>query len=162
MVEMILGIFALGASDRVRGSGWFWNSHFLGMIGMGAATGLLLGLHGVTLVYVIAAVAIGAAPGWGNPLGAAFDNRPMGTNYEWWQRGITRTNAFLALTTRGAMWGVLLIPVSPGAACAYLISFVVAPYLARTLFPRNSIVDTWGIMEFCRGVLTGLLIALFT
>ena len=104
MVSLIW-IFGLSLLDRVRGSGWCAHCHLYGMLGMGLVTAALLGAHGWIATYVVAAVMLGAAPGWGNPLGAALDGRPMGAAYEWWQVGILRRSTLAALLFRGAMWG---------------------------------------------------------
>lgn len=148
----ILSILALGLFDRIRGSGWFAYGRDIGLIGMGIVVALLLNATGWTMLYAVSAVAIGGAPGWGNPLGAAYDGRPMGTNYEWWQIGPWRDSTFAALVTRGFMWGVLLWPVSVAACVAFTVAFAAAPYLARWLkLP-------WAWMEFSRGALVAFLI----
>src|SRR5512139_2099452 len=107
----IFAIILMGMFDRMRGGGWFPYAHGVGMAGMGVVTAYLLGAHGWVIPYIVAAVMLGAAPGWGNPLFAAFDKRPMEHNhYEWWQVGILRKNTFSAVAFRGAMWGTLLAP----------------------------------------------------
>lgn len=144
---------ALGLFDRIRGSGWFTYGRDIGLIGMGVVVAMLLNVTGWTMLYVVSAVAIGGAPGWGNPLGAAYDGRPMErNNYEWWQIGPWRESTLAALVTRGFMWGVLLWPVSIAATVAFTGAFASAPYLARWLrLP-------WAWMEFGRGALVAILI----
>lgn len=151
MIELTY-IAALGLFDRVRGSGWFKYSHAAGMLGMGIVVAMLLNVTGWVMAYTIAAVALSGAPGWGNPLGAAFDGRRMGTNYEWWQVGLLRRSTAAALLARGFMWGALLLPVSVVATLAFTFAFVVTPYLAR--WAKMS----WGWMEFGRGALVAILI----
>lgn len=149
----ILSILALGLADRVRGSGWFKYGHDYGLVAMGMIVAFMLNLSGWKALYTVAAVAFGGAPGWGNPLGAAYDGRPMEhNNYEWWQVGLLRRSIFAALVARGFLWGVLLLPISIPAAIAFTVAFVVTPYLAR--WTRMS----WGWMEFSRGALVAFLI----
>lgn len=148
---MLAEVLLLGWLDRLRGSGMCKYCHFLGMLGMGLITSLLLDAHGWTAAYVVAAVTVGASFGWGNPLGAAFDERPMGTNYEWWQVGPMRECTFLALIVRGALWGLPLAPVSWWAVLAFAIPFFVTPYLVR---------NDWALMEFTRGAFIGSLLLL--
>lgn len=153
----MIALIALGFFDRLRGSGWFAYSHMVGMLGMGAMTSLMLDVNGWTAIYVVAAVMLGAAPGWGNPLGAAFDGRPMGQDYEWWQVGILCRSTLAALLVRGLMWGALLAPISLLAPLAFAIPFTLAPYLARLLPPG---LDRWALMEFTRGAAIAALLVL--
>lgn len=153
-------ILLAGLFDRMRGSGWFSYSHAVGMAGMGAVIAYLIGLHGWTVAAFVAAFCAGASPGWGNPLGAAFDKRPMGPNYEWWQVGKLRVYTLEALIFRGLIWTVptlmlapmhlgILIFVPLGAAC-----FPLSVYLARDLLRDKDY--AWALMEFGRGALMGL------
>lgn len=154
----LFAILAMGVADRVRGGGWFAGGHLSGMLAMGLITAGLVGAHGLVAAYVVAAVMLGAAPGWGEPLGALFDRRPMGPNYEWWQRGFLRESAHAAAAARGVMWGLPLLPVSPTAALAYVAAFTASPYLVRNY--QSSRVDMWGVMEVTRGILIAGIIAL--
>lgn len=147
----------LALFDRMRGGGWFRYSHLAGMLGMGVVVSLILNLHGWVFGYGVLAVMLGASFGWGNPLGAAFDGRPMGSAYEWWQVGILRRSVILALLARGAMWGIPLAPMIPLAPVAFAIPFALSPYLARVIPWRG---DRWAILEFTRGAMTGSLLYL--
>lgn len=153
-------ILLAGLFDRMRGAGWFSYSHTVGMAGMGTALAFLLGLHGWTVAAFVAAFCAGASPGWGNPLGAAFDKRPMGTNYEWWQIGILRVFTLEALIARGFIWTVptmLLAPMHIGILIFVplaALAFPLSVYLAREL-PRSRDY-AWALMEFGRGLLMGL------
>lgn len=153
-MESILATLLLGLSDRIRGSGWFKYHHLVGQIAMGIVVAAMLHVFDpLAMAYVVAAVALGGAPGWGNPLGAAYDGRPMEQNhYEWWQVGILRRSAIAALAVRGFMWGVGLLPISVPATIAFTVAFVAAPYLARWMKL------SWAWMEFTRGALVAFLI----
>ena len=153
-------ILLAGLFDRMRGSGWFAYSHAIGMAGMGAVIAALLGLHGWNVAAFVAAFCAGASPGWGNPLGAAFDNRPMGPNYEWWQFGVLRVYTLGALVFRGLIWTVptlILSPMHLGILVFVPLAALCLPlsvYLVREI-PGNR--DTaWALMEFIRGLLMGL------
>lgn len=150
----ILYTLSLGFSDRLRGSGWFKYSHTIGLLLMGVIIALMLKVSLWPLVYTVAAVTLGGSVGWGNPLGAAYDGREMGTDYEWWQVGVLRNSTLASVAFRGLMWGILLTPVSLIASGAIFLSFIIAPYLARAT--RMS----WGWMEFTRGLLMGLMITI--
>lgn len=149
---MIALILAMGLADRLRGSGWMKYSHALGLIGMGLVSAIILQVHGWTFLYVLSTVVLCGAPGWGNPLGAAFDRRPMGTNYEWWQVGILRKSVPLALFVRGLMWGLPLVFINHMAPLAFAIPFTLAPYLFRN----------WDLMEFVRGLAIGIMLTVFS
>lgn len=153
-------ILLAGLFDRLRGSGWCSYCHAIGMTGMGVVIASLLGVHGWTFVAFVSAFVAGASPGWGNPLGAAFDFRPMGRNYEDWQVGILRQSVPLALIARGLIWTVptlILAPMHLGILIFVPLAalcFPLAVYLARELpAPRDT---AWALMEFGRGLLMGL------
>ena len=153
-------ILLAGLFDRMRGSGWFAYSHAIGMAGMGAVIAALLELHGWNVAAFVAAFCAGASPGWGNPLGAAFDNRPMGKDYEWWQVSLFKHSVLAALVFRGLIWTVptlLLAPVHLGVLIFVplaALAFPVSVYLARDI--PGSRDTAWALMEFIRGLLMGL------
>lgn len=153
-MTLILYILALGYADQMRGSGTFKYHHLVGQIAMGIVVATILHVFDpLAMAYVVAMVAWGSSPGWGNPLGAAYDGRPMEQNhYEWWQVGILRRSTIAALAVRGFMWGVGLLPVSVTATIAFTVAFVAAPYLARWMKL------SWAWMEFTRGALVAFLI----
>jgi hypothetical protein len=150
-MNALIWIIGMGLYDRMRGGGWCRYCHALGALGMGTTTTALLGVHGWVAVYVIVAVMLGATFGWGNPIGAALERRPMDTNTEWWQVGILRRSTLAALLFRGAMWGAWLAPLSLGAVAAFTAGFAAAPYLVRWALPLNPRIDSWAVMEFTRG-----------
>lgn len=153
MISTILSILAFGLADRLRGSGWFRYGHGVGLVAMGMVAAFILHVTGWVALYVIIVVALGGSPGWGSPLGAAYDGRQMErNNYEWWQVGILRKSTVAALAARGFMWGALLLPVSTLATVAFTVAFVVAPYIARWMKL------SWAWMEFGRGTLVAILI----
>ena len=153
-------ILLAGLFDRMRGSGWFAYSHAVGMACMGAIIAHLIGMDGWYSVAFVAAFCAGASPGWGNPLGAAFDKRPMGPNYEWWQVSLFKHSVLAALAFRGLIWTVptlLLAPVHLGVLIFIplaALAFPVSVYLARDI--PGSRGTAWALMEFIRGLLMGL------
>lgn len=159
---LTLSILALGAFDRLRGSSWIEPNgvrvgRALGQLGMGLVAALLLHVSGWQFAYVAAVVTGGSMKGFGSPLGAAFDGRKMTEPLEGWQFGILKRSIPLALAYRGLMWGGLLVFVNPLAPLALILPFTVAPYLARWFFPGA---HRWAWMEFARGIMIGLGLAL--
>ncbi|MHB1098431.1 MAG: hypothetical protein ACYCZR_02635 [Burkholderiales bacterium] len=130
------------------------------MAGMGSVIAVLLGVHGWTMAAFVAAFCAGASPGWGNPLGAAFDKRPMGLDYEWWQVGLLRVYTLEALIFRGLIWTVptlILAPMHLGILIFVPLAALALPlsvYLARELLRDQDY--AWAMMEFGRGLLMGL------
>ena len=148
-------ILAAGLFDRMRGSGWFKYSHFIGMAGMSVSLGVLLGVHGWTFLAFVSIFMLGAAPGWGNPLGAAFDFRNMGSNYEWWQIGVLRKSVPLALLARGIMWTLPTLPFSsPTFVALGALAFPLSVYMVRDIPGKRA--AAWSMLEFTRGVLFGI------
>lgn len=157
---MISLIILSGLFDRMRGSGWFRYSRGVGVLGMGATLAVLLHLNGGPFALFLAAFLAGAAPGWGNPLGACFDFRPMGANYEFWQIGILRRSVPLALVARGCIWTLPTLVVYPWThgilifAPLAALAFPLSVYLARDI-PGSRGAD-WSALEFIRGTLMGM------
>lgn len=156
----VLLILLAGLFDRIRGSGWFSYSHAIGMAAMGSVISYLLGIDGWLGLAFVMLFCIGASPGWGNPLGAAFDNRKMGTDYESWQTGMLRSSVLLALVARGLIWtapALLLAPFHIGVLIFVplaAMTFPAAVYISRELPGNKS--EAWALMEFLRGLLMGL------
>lgn len=105
---------------------------------------------------------VGAAFGWGCPLGAYLADKPMKPeDLEWWQVGPLKKSVMFALIVRGVMWGL------PVAAVGYLNPLAYAwPVAMGIIFPLaliitryyNNIVNVpgWETQEFVRGWLVGI------
>lgn len=158
-----MSIILLALLDRLRGSSYlefrgYRIGRVIGQLGMGLVAAWALELDGWQYWYAASVVILGSMQAWGEPLGAAFEGRDMNhANLEYWQRGILARNIPLALVFRGLMWGVLLVIVNPLAPLAFVVPFVVTPYLARWFYPSlaNKHFERWALMELTRGAMTG-------
>lgn len=160
MIET-LAILAMGILDRWRGDSDDIGSKLVEKLLYGvavcvAATGTVL--TPLLPLFALAMLA-GSSSGWGEPLGALIERRPMDSNnLERWQRvilpGLLSRSAIAALIVRGAIWGAPFLPLvwfDPAlwvVPVAFLVSVPVAPYLFRD----------WEIQEFARGCIAGLII----
>ena len=162
MIETVL-IFAAAIVDRLRGSAKGLPSKTLELLAYGWIIAALLG-H--PLDYWTPAIsvlfALGGSFGWGEPIGAALFGRAMNAvDYEWWQIGPLKKNAWLALTFRGAMWGAPVLALAywlPEVIVvlpAYLIAMPLAVLIARLVDWKK-----WEVQEFLRGGLGAGLIVL--
>lgn len=159
-------IFLAGLLDRVRGDHFNFFGNWSRGPDMAAYAWVIAALMGHPqdwfTIAIIAALMLGMAPGWGEPMGATLFRRPIHqANLEWWQVGPLKRNHFLALTARGALWGVpalALLPWLPSAwmpLVAYAIAFPASIYLMRTL-PIDA---KWEWAERTRGWMAALIIA---
>jgi len=110
-------------------------------------------------LLLIAAYVLGEAPGWGCPLGAYLEDKPMhGWDLEWWQFGPLKRTPGPALVFRGLMWGAPIAGViwylfdwhyAVVVLLAYAWSMITGPMLAS---------GNWERMESIRGALVIVLI----
>lgn len=173
----IVVIFLCGLLDRLRGS----DRYSIPVFGKGNS--------GDTLLYAFAAAyllglepsfygvfgllfLVGEATGYGEPWGAALNQRDMhAKDLEWWQKGVLAESVTGALAARGVIWGlptlaiaywqpqVVLLPV------AMAIAFVMAPLVATKLddvsqwkFPPTD-KGRWDKAECIRGWLVGAILS---
>lgn len=156
----MLSILVMGIADRLRGSGWLKYSHPLGLLCMGIVTAFILGAHGWQAAYVVAAVMLGMAQQLPGALWSATLGGPMRGRFAVWQRGILLESVPLAVLVRGLIAGAPLLPVSVGAAAAFALGFLIAPYAVRWLLPPFPKIDRWEVMEFTRGAAIAALLHL--
>ena len=142
----LLLIFLSGLMDRVRGDHFNFFRDWSRGPDMAAYGWVIAALMGHPQDWftlpIIAALMLGMASGWGEPMGAGLFRRKMFQDrLEWWQIGPLKDNVFLALTARGVMWGLpclLLLPWLPNAwlpLAAYTVAFPASIYLVRLLSP---------------------------
>lgn len=161
----LCAILAMAVLDRWRGDTDNIGSRLLEKLLYGAAAHVAV--YGVELtpllpLFMLAMLA-GSSTGWGEPLGALLDRRPMSPDkFEWWQRWVLPDllcrNAVAAMIVRGLIWAAPFLPLALidadllAVPLAFAIAVPVAPYLFRD----------WEIQEFARGGLAGLIIVSMT
>lgn len=140
-----LFILLLGLGDRVRGSGWFRFNHFTGMLLMNmAAIGLIHHALPWQYAYLLLAPCIGYAPALMPELSDAWAGK---------------FNPKLVL--RGALWGLPFALINPLFVIPFALSFITLGFVfgsAERKFGqfRKYGMDWWGVMEFTRGLLSGV------
>lgn len=163
MIEY-LTIPAAAVLDRLRGDAK-GPPKFLESIVYGLVIGFALGLpYDDWQLYAFGVLfAAGAAPGWGEPLGAVFDKRGMfPERLERWQVGPLAKNVPLALIARGIIWGLPVLILIPWhldvivVPVVYAFVFPIAAYVAYAIKKNKG----WELMEYLRGGLAALLIIL--
>ena len=113
MLQSLLIVLFMGAADRVRGDAYhLLFSRFSDKFAYGWLVAALMG-HPWDIYTgpTIAAVAIGSSFGWGGVVGAGLYGWSQ-HRLAWWQVGPLRSNVWLALTFRGAMWGACFLPIA--------------------------------------------------
>jgi hypothetical protein len=154
-----LAILFCGIFDRMRGFHWRFMSFLYGL--------LMAFIFGITwkLSLVFALLWwLGAAPGWGEPLGSLFAGRfQKVSSREWWQvLGLQNPgNELWASLFRGAMWGACILPMSYWfprlvflpviTALGFVLAVPIGKFLGHILKK-----ESWATMEFVRGLLMGL------
>lgn len=119
--------------------------------------------------------ALGAATGWGAPIGAALLKEPMVSKHKW-QFWIFKTNTYAALTLRGFIWGLPVlcaeywIPGAWKAALAMTIAFPLSCWLSaltphydfqwKSSFLRDWCPNRWKLMEWVRGALCASIVVM--
>lgn len=153
----LAAILSMGALDRWRGDRNDLGSKLVEKLLYGAAVCLAATgtLFTPLLPLFMLALLIGSSIGWGEPLGALIDRRPMVEDrLEWWQFGVAKRSSLVAMVLRGAIWGLPFMPLVwfdtdlLAVPLAFLIAVPLAPYLFRD----------WEIQEFVRGWIAGLII----
>ena len=153
------------ALDRYRGSG---DTKLPGgarkvLYGIGASLPLLMvGVNPLVALLWAGLFALGSAPGWGFPYGVALGGEPNPEGPESWQKGVLKTNEWLALAFRGFMWIAptwLLMPhLGLLTTLIYTVAMTVAmpagAYLARDMQPFRT---RWPNSEYIRGAIFGLI-----
>ncbi|MGB0732878.1 MAG: hypothetical protein ACPGPF_03905 [Pontibacterium sp.] len=173
---VLLAALMNSAGDRVRGTGapFFFAAAITGAAIYTTTLFLLVPddlagqfFYGGICVLAMVAYLVGESFGWGEPLGAFLERRPMDPQkLEPWQIGPLATNAGLALVVRGAMWGapiaaILTLYINIGSALSVLVAYTVAFWLAPLLC-RGLALDTthkWERTESVRGALVVLISA---
>lgn len=157
----LISVLSAGCLDRWRGDEDNIGSKLIEKLLYGSAVCVAATGTPFTplLPLFMLAMLAGSSSGWGEPLGALIERRPMDTNnMERWQRmilpGLLRRSAVAALIVRGAIWGAPFLPLAwldPDLIrvfVAFLVAVPVAPYLFRD----------WEIQEFARGCIAGIII----
>lgn len=160
MIELF-AILAMAILDRWRGDGDNIGSRLVEKLLYGAAT--CVAATGTLLtpllpLFMLAMLA-GSSTGWGEPLGALINRRPMNpAKLERWQPwilpGLLRRSAIAAMIMRGLIWAAPFLPLVLidadliAVPLAFAVAVPVAPYLFRD----------WEIQEFARGGIAGLII----
>ena len=153
-------IILMAYLDRIRGSDFRIVKGDIRLL-MGWCLAALMGheLDILTLPIVIL-FAIGEAPGWGAAIGPGLESRPMDqTNLEWWQKGILKTNTYLALAVRGVMWGL------PVALLGYFdhnllwLPLIIGIAMPLAVWAVSLTTKDWGHQEILRGLLVGSMVA---
>lgn len=158
----IIAIALAGILDRIRGDAWhFFGARFLDKAALGYCMAVVAGFPADMLItpLIVLAMTIGMSWGWGAPMGAALTNTPMDkTKLEWWQVGPLKTNTWLALTFRGALWGAPVALV--GILAPSLVWFVPAYAVAfpLSIVVANKLEKGWGDVEYIRGWMAALLV----
>lgn len=156
-----LAIYMMGHFDRISG-----DSYDLGLTKW--AERLMYGWMCAAVVghpfdiFTLAsglAIALGRAPGWGEPIGAALERRQMvEERLEWWQIGPAARHTWVALWARGAMWGMCFLPLAwfdhkfLAATAAFTIALPAAILIERLRGTNN-----WEWQERFRGWIAGIL-----
>ena len=166
-MELLL-VVLMGVLDRIRG-GWAPLKKVPGIVktlAYGVCVALLLGIDTFEWLAIAALLfATGESFGWGTPLATAL-GEPR-TDWERWQIGKLRENAWLALVVRGAMWGgpvallTLVVPTAFYALPAYAIAMPLSPVILRASVKWQPCPEKWAQMELLRGWIAGLLILIF-
>ena len=161
----LVAALACGPVDRLRGSARGLPSKTLELALYGLLIGIAMGLLPSPWLYAVAALfALGGAPGWGEPLGAALEKRPMlGQRLEWWQVGPLQTDVRLAIVARGALWGVPCLLVAPWAPHAVLLVPIMAFAMLAAVYIGLAFEEflewnAWHVMEVSRGLIAGILV----
>jgi hypothetical protein len=161
--------FLVSAADRIRGG-------LLSDYGVKIPGKLLTAVHSWTIalaighgfdvagLWLVLALTIGEAMGWGHPLGWALTGAEKGAP-ERYEIGPLAKNPWLSLAARGLIWAILTTPVALIYDTTILnllwimpLTMTVAPWIAvRT---SKLLPNTWGAQEFYRGFLTGTLAVL--
>lgn len=164
----ILALIVMITADRIRGDkpDMLGLGHFdvptIGRLGdkliYGWAVAVLLG-HPADLVgiAIVLGMVAGMSPGWGTPLSALLNDRPMRGEFEWWQFGPLKESALAAMAFRGAMWAACLIPAAlmDPAVWAAVVGYLIAVPLAPRLTDSNP------LAERLRALFAGLIIMTF-
>lgn len=169
MLNLVVAVFLCAVLDRLRGSevgpGKGVEQTLYGF----AVAYSLLGLDATWWHYIAVAGAfiIGAAPGWGQPIGAFIGGIRTGEP-EWWQFGKLKDKPALSLVVRGLIWGApvaLLTPFIPqaiGMLPVMAVAMIGGAWLGKlsgpdkVLFTAGSAnVNGWLLHEIYRGALVG-------
>lgn len=165
LIEILI-VLLCGVADRVRGAGQPKIPTAIEMVIYGGLISLLI-VYPVNLwtIAIILLFWVGSTMGWGSPINKVLFDTPMQeSNYERWQIGPLKRNAWLALAVRGFLWGApLLIIVYWVPAVIYVpVAFTVAMPLACLLARHQPIYrrDIWAVQEVLRGLIAASIIAI--
>lgn len=122
------------------------------LIACAGTLGLITGLTGLPLLGFIILGSIGYTIGFGGPLGAVLGRHNNPSRLHYWQFGYFKKNMKAAMFLRGAIAGILLLPLAYFNAqiLLYPITFGLA-YLIAPLLSQD-----WEEQEYIRGFLIGL------
>lgn len=163
----ILMLLACGPLDRLRGHPvHIFKRRAVDKLAYGLALALVAWpADPLAIPLLTIAMMLGMSPGWGEPMGAILAARPMQPEaLEWWQKGPTAKDPWVALAVRGVIWGLPAVPVAVvfqdwsllGFIPAFAIAMPAAMFAARLPFGR----DKWGNVEFARGWIAGVIVLL--
>jgi hypothetical protein len=162
ILTKILLAFSCGLMDRFRGDKInVFQSKPVESVIYGLFVGALFLTEWWHVVIFAGLWAVGAAFGWGTPLGAMLGGREMEIEgNEWWQFWIFNTRVVPACILRGVMWGACVLPVAyfdPKAGVFVFAMGAIFPLAiwAAKKFPKIVNVDGWALQEFIRGWTVG-------
>jgi hypothetical protein len=156
IAAMILAFLVAGLADRIRGDVFDFlpwrKSGDSAVYGLAVAV-CLAPSHWWAYPAFIGLWIAGASFGWGEPMGAALEGRPMQQGVlEWWQFGPFTSNAWAALALRGLIWGACILPLAIWDlrflfALAMTGILPLAAWIGRQTAPRYE----WVAQEYLRG-----------
>jgi hypothetical protein len=97
-------------------------------------------------------------------MAALYGDKMSQTDQEWWQVGLLKTNAWLALTVRGLMWGAPIALLGYWDPSLYWMPLVFGIAMPLSVFITKHLDrfqseyvegDAWARMEYLRGLLIG-------
>ena len=156
MIEPLL-VALCGCLDRVRGDSFDFASRAVDKGLYGWLMAALLG-HPLDLFTgpIIAAMYLGASPGWGNAIGPALQGvTPFKHAAEWWQVGPLIENAWLSLIARGAIWGIPFLPLAYWDPRFVLMVPIFAIAMPLACLAAKKLDNSWEWQEYFRGWLAG-------
>jgi hypothetical protein len=167
MLLQLIALAACGPLDRLRGH----ERHILGRrvfdkLAYGIALAVVAApADPLATPFVVVAMMLGMSPGWGEPMSSILDGRPMRPEHlEWWQKGPAAKDPWLALTVRGVIWGLPVVPVAvwfqDWSLLAFLPAFAFAMPVAMFAAKFKIGADKWGNVEWARGWIAGALLFL--
>jgi len=143
MMLLLIPLAAILFRERGRPDSGIPKSPLLVLFGLViAACALPVSMDNAWAIAVIAAAfALGCSSGLGNPTGAAFHGEHPSGDYEWWQIGPGRRNAWVALFMHGYVRSagcLVLIPMGHANVAIALIAISTLTEPLAVLIARES------------------------